>query len=661
MPFPPLINVQASEAETTLLGSSWLVYNSVLLTEVLTESYEMEEVRSEDGSQKLATKHTIKVLAIFNPQVNAYVAQTTAAVRSPVQPNITQVRDFLLTDRGFLQYAIGGRVVVESPERTSANETRPCDSYQGPKPLYCQVTNVTGTATFYVRFAVECWTDTCVTVGGLNQYVQSHRWTMTHDVNGDDWSTTRMVTGQIKFRPELLQVLDDDGLATEPDQVNVNFFHPVPYGFKRQNVRVQAHPNGMELSYAFVDQEVVLPLGSLSPATKLTAEFSLAAGFGQDKTPITQAGVHVAALGPKNQYRFNLLVMAMRIGLRKLAKPGLIMINEVQIHYSLDNRFVDLTLKAIWKPVVAGMEGLHLADTGLKATDDYGDLDNALSIFRANGEYPQASRSNLAQSPVSSFDGRCGTYLGLCVGSTLVNGCFQFQQPENLWFSLSNEKATRSAEFEPDPQNLLVDPKTNTGQSIPFSLEITSGLTIALYSTGLSPLATEGAGVYEEWSQSTRYHTSHQKAVLPIGRAVSASPGDDIGVYSQPQVATLGLPYTLKSVDWSVAWIGPNPNSILLPSPDSGDTNDVLLAEDITPAVPMVVNSSHKSWRVSGTYWYVSKRLRSASATVVATFPSLGVDQGFSPGKSITDPNDRQTNTIGQSRFVAGYSPSFVG
>jgi hypothetical protein len=74
-----------------------------------------------------------------------------------------------------------------------------------------------------------------------------------------------------------------------------------------------------------------------------------------------------------------------------------------------------------------------------------------------------------------------------------------------------------------------------------------------------------------------------------------------------------------------------------------------------------VVNSSHKSWRVSGTYWYVSKRLRSASATVVATFPSLGADQGFSPGRSITDPYNRQTNTIGQSRFVAGYSPSFVG
>lgn len=661
MPFPPLINVQAAEAESTLLASSWLIYNSVLLTEVLTESYEMEEVRSEDGAQKVAIKHTIKVLALFNPQVNAYVAQSTAAVRSPVQPNITQVREFLLTDRGFLQYAIGGRVVVESPKRISQDAAQACDSFQGPKPLYCQVTNVTGTASFVVRFAVECYTDQCATVNNVNYYIQSHRWSMVHDVNGDNWLTTRSVTGHVKFRPELLQILDGEGLTTEPDQVNVNFFHPVPGGFKRQNVRVQALPNGMELTYAFVDQEEVFPLGSLSPATKLTAEFSLAAGFDADKSPITQAAVHVSAMGPKNQYRFNLLIMAMRIALRKLAKPGLIMINEIAIHYSLDNRYVDLTLKAIWKPVVAGMNGLRIADTGLKALDDYGDLDLALSIFRANGESPQASQSHLAQSPVSSFDGRCGTYLGLCVGSTLVNGCFNFQQPENLWFSLSNEKVVRDALFEPDPQNLLVDPKTNLGQVIPFSLSITDALTITLDPTGFSAELANSTGCYEEWQMTTRYHTKHNKAVLPVGRAVPVSPGDDVGVYTGPQVATLGLPYTLKVVDWTVAWIGPDPLGIVLPSPDTGDSNDVFLEEHITPATPSIANSSHKLWRVSGSYWYLSKRLRTSSAAVLTNYPSIGADQGFSPGKSIADPYVRQFNTIGQARFTAGYSPSFVG
>jgi hypothetical protein len=506
-----------------------------------------------------------------------------------------------------------------------------------------------------VRFGIECWTTPCVDHANGPVAFQAHRWSMAHDVDGDTWLTTRMVTGHVKFFPEALTLRD-----MVPDQVlDDPFFHPIPPGFKRQNVRVQAHPNGMELAYSFTDTEQVLPLGSLSPATKLTAEFSLGTSLAEGKPSVTQAGVHVSAVGPKNQYRFNLLIMAIRIALAKLQKPGLELVNEIMVTYSLDNRLVDLSLKAIWKPLAIGMEGLQLGDTGLKGNDDLGDLDNALSIYRDINEARQGTQPHLAKAPESSFHGRKGTWLGLCIGSALVNGCYDPTQPRNRVLSNGNEKM--EVEFGPDPDNELLLPLSNNGDPLPFDLEVTTELTITLLATGLSVAVTEGAGFYEDWWMQTRYHTSHNKAFLPIGRAVPASPGDDIGVYTQPQVATLGLPYTLKSVDWSVAWVGEAPEYITLPSPDSGDDNDVLLAEDITPAVPTVCNSTRKSWRVSGTFWYVSKRLRTSSATVVATFPSLGVDQGFSPGKSITDPNDRQSNTIGQSRFVAGYSPSFVG
>jgi hypothetical protein len=620
-------------------------------------------VRSDDGAQKLATKHVIKVMAILNPEVNYHAGGTFRTPDGDMRLSIQSLRDYLLQDRKQLEYAVGGLVVVESTGSLDGL-TFASDSFQGPKPLYVQITQITGTTTCYVRFGIECWTDHCITttVNGKVTIVQSHRWSMVHDVDGDTWLTTRMVSGQVKFRPEAMewarQALGEPFKV--PDQIlKPHFFHPIPPGFKRQNVRVQAHPNGMELAYSFTDVEQVLPLGSLSPSTKLTAEFSLGTSLAEGKPAVTQAMVHVAAVGPKNQYRFNLLIMAIRIALRKLQKPGLLFVQELQINYSLDQLFVDLSIRAVWKPVAAGLEGLQLNDTGLRASDDHNDLNDALAIFRADGEPLQASQSHLAKAPASSFDGRKGTYLGLCVGSAIVDGCFLLAQPANWVLSVENKKM--EVEFGPDPDQEILKPLSNNGAELPFDLELTDALTIPLYSTGLSALATDGPGLYEDWAMTTRYHTSHQKAVLPIGRAVPASPGDDIGVYSQPQVATLGLPYTLKSVDWTVAYIGPDPAGILLPSPDSGDTNDVLLAEDITPAVPMIVNSSHKSWRVSGTFWYVSKRLRTSSATVVATFPSLGVDQGFSPGKSITDPNDRQSNTIGQSRFVAGYSPSYMG
>jgi hypothetical protein len=122
----------------------------------------------------------------------------------------------------------------------------------------------------------------------------------------------------------------------------------------------------------------------------------------------------------------------------------------------------------------------------------------------------------------------------------------------------------------------------------------------------------------------------------------------------------LGLPYTIKTVDWSIAWVGPSASQIMLPSPDTGDANDVLIDEHILPAVPGFCNSSNKAWRVSGTYKYISKMLRTSSAAVKGQYGNY-TDQGFAVGKAITDPSARAENTIGQTRFMAGYSPSFVG
>lgn len=670
MPFN-IIDVQAGQAASLLKGSSWLIYNGVLLTEVLTEGYEMEEVRSEDGAQRIAIKHTLKILAILNPQVNSFIVtgadsppprSTVTAAAMP--SNINIVRDYLLQERKLLQYAVGGTVTVESPQMHSTAEPplfrNSCDSFMGPKPLYCQITQITGASSFYVRFGIEAWTDPCTTYSGPLYFLQSHRWSMAHDVDGDTWLTTRMVTGHLKFRPESLGTDPTIEMAF-PDQTmraeGSTWMHPIPDGFKRQNVKLQALPNGMEMAYSFVDVEQPLPLGSLSPATKLSAEFSIASGLFEGKPATTQAAVHVAALGPKNHPRMNLLVQAMRIALRKLQKPGLTLIREVAVHYSLDNKYVDLSISAIWKPVGLGMEGLQLADTGLKAQDDMADLDAALSIFRENGEALQGTQSNRAKAPAPPFEGRNGTYYGICVGSSLVNGCYDPRiQPKNYLLTVSNNKG---AEFVPGDPTSPLPGGLNPLDFAPFSLTLTPVLTIALLSTGLSAELVNSTGLYEEWYMATRYYTHHQKAVMPVGRAQITSPGDR--PYTGPQVATLGEPYTLKTQDWTVAWIGPYPTGMILPSPDTGDTNDVLIAEDISPATPTVVSAGMKSWRVSGTYWYISKRMRSASATAVAQFTSPGVDQGFSPGKSITDPASRATNTIGLSRFIAGYSPSFVG
>jgi hypothetical protein len=655
----PIIAVQAAEAPDFLQASSWLVYNDLLLADVLTEQYETQEIRTADQAQVTSVHHIIKVTGILNPVVNAYRTSDgngTFGGRVPVNlagiaNNINIVRDQLMKDRGILRFALGGTIIVDSPSfRPNAPTSRfPCDNMEGPKPLYCQITQITGTSSFFVRFGIETWTSKCI---DTYKYIQSHRFSMAHDVDGDTWLTTRMVQGRLKFYPEWLQLV-----GTFPHQVQAVWAHPVPPGFKRGNVKVEAMPNGMELAYSFVDTEQTMPLGSLSPATKLTAEFSIASSLAQGKPALTQAACHVSAVGPKNQFRFNLLSMALRIAMRKLIKPGAMTVTDIVVSYSLDNTFVDLSAKALWKPVGIGLEGLQLNNTGLTADEDVGDLDAALSPFRGVGEAPQGSMPDKALAPMMRNSETMGSYAGFVLGSSIVNGCFTApkQLQNKIWDGTISGKTLKD---EMPVEVAAFSSIDDDGVPIPFQLKVVPKLTIATASTGYSPESVNGYGLYEAWEMDTRYHTNHQRAVMPVGLTQGASPGDVL-TFVPPEIATLGFPYTLKVVNWTVAWIGPNPAGIILPGPDTGDATDYLLAEDISPAVPGICNSSNKSWRISGTYWYACRALHTSSITEKTRFDY--VDGGIAIGKSITDPSTRAANTVNITKFAAGYSPSYVG
>lgn len=663
MPFPPLSNVQNSEAATLLKGSSWLSYNGLLLTDVLTEAYEMQEERTPDQAQVLGVKYTIKVTGIINPGVNTYFRSPgnpeVPAVRQDIpvadlMGNINIIRDQMMQDRKILKWGMGGTLVLESPvfDPANTNVRFPCDSAQGPKPLYCQVTKIIGTGCFYVRFGIETTLTNCYQA---LRYIKAHRFSMAHDVDGDTWLTTRMVQGQVTFHPEWLNLART---LAFPDKIEHIWAHPVPDGFKRSNVKVQAHPSGMEVAYSFVDTEQHLPTGTLSPATKFSAEFSLSSSLAADKPALTQAAFHAQAIGPKNQYRFNLLIMAIRLANRKLQKPGHMMTTDIVITYSLDQCMVDLTMKALWKPVGIGADAIQLNMTGLTAAEDLEDLDIALQAFRNVGEGRQGTQSNSAQTPHMRNHDTMGTFSGYVVGSNIVDGCLNLTRPVNeFWSGGISGKTVDDSESGAGGGGDFGSLLDNAGNAISFNLNVTPTLTITPLSTGLSAEAVNGYGLYEEWRMTTRYHTNHQKAMMPVGASQTASPGD-VTTYRAPQFATLGLPYTLKAVDWTIAWIGPSPAGIILPSPDTGDTNDVLLAEDVSPAVPGIANSTNKTWRISGTYWYGQKKLRTASLAAKTQFDY--VDQGFAMGRSITDPSVQAANTVGLTKFVAGYSPSFV-
>jgi hypothetical protein len=663
---PNIRDIQAGE-QAQIQASSYLMYNGLLLVDVITEEFSLEEVRTPDQSQVLYNHLVIKVTGLLDKGLNNFK-------RSPGNPesiirggdvafsnqNISIIQSKLMAERAVLRYAPGGNTdLIEVPGIVPATggQRYPCDANQGPKPLYAQITEIAGTSSCYVRFGIEAWIDPC-TDGG--KFIRAHRWSMAHDVDGDTWLTTRMVTGQVYFRPEWLQ-----RQGVTPDRILRDWAPPKPDGFKRHNVKIQAAPNGMEVAYSFTDSEEVLPLGSKSPALKLQAEFSISSSLAEGKPALTQAACHISASGPKSECRSNLLQMALRLALRKIQKPGLVAVTDITINYSLSNMFADVVMRAIWKPVGIGIEGMAIPNTGLLAPDDALDLDVALSPYRDVGEPSQGFQPFDALSPAMGRQESMGTYAGFIVASGIINGCFLNATPQiEIWDGKTQDLPNGTiltstggeAIFGGGSDFGIVD---NSGNTVPFDMQITPVLTINMLATGLSNAYVAAVGFYEEWTMNTRYHTNHNRAVLPVGAGQSSSPGE-ASQYRPPQVGTLGLPYTIKTVDWSIAWVGPSASQIMLPSPDTGDANDVLIDEDISPAVPGFCNSSNKAWRVSGTYKYISKMLRTSSAAVKGQYGNY-TDQGFAVGKAITDPSARAENTIGQTRFMAGYSPSFVG
>jgi hypothetical protein len=653
----PLMQIQIGNA-LNLTGSSFLRYRDILLADVLTEFYEMKLVQSPDKAQDLSIHHILKVSAIINPAINSFQESPGAggvATRYPLSPermaeNAAMLKKHLLVARGPLDYYVGGVAVLQSPVpilNVPNAQRYPCDSNHGPLPLYCDVSHITGTSTFLVRFGIETWIDACVQ-SPTPSYIHSHRFSMTYDVDGDSWLTARTVTGHVKFRPEFLE-----RTGIPPDQVERKYFHPELPGFKRHNVRVQALPNGMEVAYSFTDTEQTLPLGSLSPATKLTAEFMVSSGFADGKPANTIAAIHVAAVGPKNQFRINLLIMAIKIGLRKLQKPGLIQVREITVTYSLDNTFVDLTMKAIWNILAIGPDGMHLPMTGLLGPDDKGDLDRALSDYRAVGEAAQGSQPDKAQSPNLRNFGSRGSYAGFVIGSAIVNGCFKLDQPVNyIWNGTKDGKTIDDIGFTEEPTTLSMI--TDAGSTQSFTIQSVTALSPKMLPTGYSPESTNGRTYYEDYQLTTSYRTNHQKAVLPVGATQGASPGDVL-TYVPPEVASLGFPYTLKVVDFDISAVTDYPSAIIIPSPDTGDPDDVLLAEDVSPAAPAVANSSSKTWRITGTYWYLCKKLQTSSLQAKTLFDYT--DQGRAAGRLVTDSYPRASNVIGLLTFKEGYVP----
>jgi len=266
------------------------VYNNVRLTDCRTLIFKVEEVRDPTNTDKIRTKYTIRVQGFLAADVSS-ISQDSGAF-------LQGVKDALTTPRRACSYTSGSLVV------SCGN----IDANKGPTPLPVTIPNVITNGTFIVEHGfvvelVDC-DDTC----NPRDPIVSLRWTQSESFDGDQFSTIT-TRGKLIVRTDLLTSADTyRGLATPPLLAD----------YKRERAEYTLSPDGMELDFAFTDQEY----DRLPPYPATTADMKY-------RVDVTKGGVNrvgsvvVGLTGRKGTSRKDLLTRAISMCYSKLVAEGI--------------------------------------------------------------------------------------------------------------------------------------------------------------------------------------------------------------------------------------------------------------------------------------------------------------------------------------------------
>lgn len=165
-----------------------------------------------------------------------------------------------------------GDILIRSP----LQENMHCDAMNGPKPLFCDTLWSAGEAdTHLVRFGIETYVNESqdnVTPPSrgtpFKRYLLSNRFSMRHVVT-EDQITVIEVQGEAYFRTDF-EYFD----SVSPDDLRLQLFLPVPFGFVRQDISVEGMPGANGVRYFFRDrqQSIHFPAGPFAGATRIEAQ-----------------------------------------------------------------------------------------------------------------------------------------------------------------------------------------------------------------------------------------------------------------------------------------------------------------------------------------------------------------------------------------------------
>lgn len=229
---------------------------------VKTHSIAQRKVRDPSDTDGLYIEFTISLdmtLAVVAENSAEYGTTTvfpSKAGESPAE-TIARIRHHMLQERKPLLLMVAGRIVLQVGITADGDSSASAlDDANGPKPVSCDVTEITGTQSFRILYTVtvrkvdcdESIPNTSSKVIDKNDWL-SLRYTGAHDIDEKGYSVIRY-SGKLICRSSIIAKGGPDmlrGMAT-----------PIPIpGFKRSS-QYYLSSDGLSLSFNVVDHEVYL-------------------------------------------------------------------------------------------------------------------------------------------------------------------------------------------------------------------------------------------------------------------------------------------------------------------------------------------------------------------------------------------------------------------
>ncbi len=522
-----------------------------------TQRVSFEPVYDPSGTDYLYTRITISVSAIMAETLVPGIGGET-----PTQ-TMVRIQHLLQTPRRGLSFVVGSDslVAVGSTGSIAATQQAALDAKNGPVPGACHITRIQGDKAFRIDWSVSAHVVDCAEAGQGPAYV-SYRYTETDDINRLGM-TRRTRSGVIITRSDML---------TSPDAFRGLVSPALEPEFLRISSNYSLSPDGLSLSYTFVDEEQYL----MPPDPAAEADGDYIEGTVQGA--MRSAEVRVMLRAGKTDNRGVLLARALSVAMAKieLADPvrqnpggggvgggdagGAILGARIQtesppilqiatIREKLYANEVEVRLRAICQP----------------SKKVYGKVNTDLSRFAK----PPAGSS---KGEFSGFDvGTRGTaQLGI-IAAALQDPCL------------------RQVTIGTTPQPPSV--ASLRGSTVPATVTISA----VQPTSDDAKISTTESGVYTNYSIKTRDVRDENRLQIPVGK-----PGQSCVIIRTANTTTRRI------YEWEATKIGsvptcPDPN----PSPNS---NAVLMERHIDPGqVEVMPDGTTLKYMVSGRYEYAFK------------------------------------------------------